>query len=57
MYYQYRCKDCGKEFTKSLPVSERNNQKCPDCGSDNLHKFFGSVPTVWNTDGKTRGVK
>ncbi|HHO74902.1 MAG TPA: zinc ribbon domain-containing protein [Deltaproteobacteria bacterium] len=36
--YEYKCKECGKEFEKLVPISSENNPKCPQCSSVNVKK-------------------
>jgi putative FmdB family regulatory protein len=39
--YEYVCKDCNKEFTVFLTLSEYGenlNIKCPGCSSDNVQR-------------------
>ncbi len=42
--YQFSCRDCGQGFDKKLRMSQASEQQdCPDCGSENTQKVFGSV--------------
>lgn len=37
--YNYRCQECGEEFTKIRNISARDKQiKCPGCGSHKKKK-------------------
>jgi putative FmdB family regulatory protein len=39
--YEYDCKDCQKDFMIFLTIREYEEKpkiKCPNCGSDNVHK-------------------
>jgi putative FmdB family regulatory protein len=43
--YEYTCKDCGKEFTVFLTITEFESKpkiKCPHCESDNVTKKLTS---------------
>ena len=42
--YEYRCKECGKEFTLRLRISEHEKKKprCPKCGSRKLEQQYSS---------------
>lgn len=31
MLYEYKCQ-CGKEFEARMPIHQRNEAHCPDCG-------------------------
>jgi len=45
--YDYECLDCGKVveiFLRSLDTD--NNIKCPDCGSQNLHRLISAPATI-----------
>jgi len=36
--WQYRCRDCGHEFTMPVPKgpTEEKGRTCPECGSGNI---------------------
>lgn len=38
--YEYTCKDCKKDFTRIMSLSEyeAGNVKCPECGSGNVEQ-------------------
>jgi len=39
--YEYDCKNCQKDFTIFINISEYEEKpkiKCPHCDSDNVHK-------------------
>lgn len=42
--YEYRCLDCGKEFSVALSISEhdKGEAKCPACGGTNLKQRFST---------------
>ncbi len=31
--YDYRCPDCGKKFDKFVPIAQRDDVACPECGA------------------------
>ena len=43
--YEYRCQDCGKEFSRSEHITEHasSHPTCPECGSDDVQQLFRSV--------------
>ncbi len=43
--YEYRCQECGKEFTKTLTLQEyaTTSVKCPQCSSAKVGRRFTSV--------------
>jgi putative FmdB family regulatory protein len=43
--YEYRCQDCGHQFTTVLRISEHDTAKppCPKCKSANVQQAFSSV--------------
>jgi len=42
--YDYRCKDCGFEFTETHGFNEKAFD-CPDCESENLERLIKDAPT------------
>lgn len=43
--YEYRCVDCGQEFTAFLSVQEfetRPRPRCPHCESDHVERRYGT---------------
>jgi len=45
--YQYKCRDCGKEFEINCHLSEREKlAKCPSCGKKNVQPVFTSFVTA-----------
>ena len=43
--YEYRCVDCGQEFTVFLSLQEFDAHPrlgCPHCGSDHVERKFGA---------------
>lgn len=43
--YEFQCTKCGKEFTLTMTIRERGEQKpvCPSCGSTELESIIGRV--------------
>lgn len=43
--YEYRCEDCGHEFTVVLSLSEHDKAKqpCPKCRSENVQQAVSAV--------------
>ncbi len=43
--YEYRCEDCGHEFTTVLTISEhdKTKPKCPKCKSKKVQQTLSSV--------------
>lgn len=43
--YDYRCQDCGHDFTviESLDEHEVVQHACPDCGSARVKRVIGPV--------------
>lgn len=31
--YDFRCTECGKEFTATVPWAQKGEVRCPDCGA------------------------
>jgi putative FmdB family regulatory protein len=46
--YRFHCEDCDKEFTKSLHMSERDQDSvvCPHCGSKRVQQLVTSFSAV-----------
>lgn len=42
--YDYRCKDCGFEFTETHSFNETAFD-CPDCESESLERLIKDAPT------------
>lgn len=43
--YDFRCKECGKEFEKLTTPQAIKDVKCLECGSANTHKLL-SAPSI-----------
>jgi putative FmdB family regulatory protein len=43
--YEYRCEDCGHEFTTVLTISEHDRSKpaCPACKSQRVQQAVSAV--------------
>lgn len=48
--YDFACQNCRKRFTKTLTISEYDQQKermkCPSCGSKKVERRWGSFFAV-----------
>ncbi|MEA3492996.1 MAG: zinc ribbon domain-containing protein [Candidatus Margulisiibacteriota bacterium] len=45
--YEFKCKDCGKEFEVKLPMSKSGEkQNCPLCESGNTTRSFSAVSVM-----------
>lgn len=46
--YEYRCRDCGKEFEIVAAITQLADlePKCPDCGSTSVERRWSSVFAV-----------
>jgi len=46
--YVFHCEDCGKEFTRTLHISERDKGEvaCPHCGSKRVGQMVTSFSAV-----------
>lgn len=40
-FYDFRCQECGQEFTKRISWQEKSEVVCPHCGSKKLKEIFG----------------
>jgi len=38
--YDYRCVECGHEFTVTVSISDKDKVACPDCGDKNIAQLF-----------------
>jgi len=39
--YEFKCENCGHQFSEFTSVKERDNVKCPKCGSKNIKQIYG----------------
>lgn len=51
--YTYKCSFCEEEFTKLLPIDERDlplSEPCPNCGTEEIvSRVIGTtVKAIWN---------
>jgi putative FmdB family regulatory protein len=52
--YEYRCKDCGTEFEKTLRFSEAGQlPACPHCNSPSTRKKLSTVTVSFGTGSLT----
>ena len=45
-YYDYRCSECGKQFTEKESFEEHDQHrqlKCPKCGCHKVERVIGEV--------------
>lgn len=42
-FYEFRCQECGEEFTKRVSWREKSEVACPRCGSKKLREILGAV--------------
>ncbi len=47
--YDLKCTNCGHEFTVFCSISDKNKQKCPECGCLTLETLFKSVNPYSNS--------
>jgi putative FmdB family regulatory protein len=43
--YNYRCKDCGHEFSEIQKISDEPFKECPECEGE-LEKIFKKPPGI-----------
>ncbi|KAA0257390.1 zinc ribbon domain-containing protein [Deferribacter autotrophicus] len=43
--YEYKCKECGKEFTK-LVFRLNDEVECPHCKSKNVEKLISTISSI-----------
>ncbi|MBS3809685.1 MAG: zinc ribbon domain-containing protein [Desulfobacterales bacterium] len=47
--YDFHCRDCEKDFTTEMHVDEyeknKDSQKCPECGSENVKRKITEFET------------
>lgn len=43
--YDFKCKSCEKVFSVICRISERGNQKCPECASSEYEAHFEETPS------------
>ena len=49
--YEYVCLDCGRKFTLfKLNIVEKDEDRCPHCGSTNIKKLVSRVRFVMSED-------
>ena len=59
--YEYRCEECGNEFSVSCRIADRNEQNCPVCHSKpkmvvSQGFTFGDEP-VWLDDSVRNAIQ
>lgn len=40
-YYDYKCKNCGENFTVQKSMNDLSVSNCPKCNSSNVGKIWG----------------
>ncbi len=54
--YEFVCRDCGKEFEKTLRFSEADQRPaCPDCHSPDTRKKISKVASFGGSTGSSLG--
>jgi putative FmdB family regulatory protein len=56
--YDYRCEDCGHAFDVRMSMSEyseSNKPDCPNCGSENAERTFGSIGVLTGSSAASSG--
>ncbi|MHB8928445.1 MAG: FmdB family zinc ribbon protein [Bacillota bacterium] len=38
--YDFACRDCGHRFTVTVPIKEKDNATCPECGAKNVRQDY-----------------
>ncbi|MEF3255316.1 MAG: zinc ribbon domain-containing protein [Deferribacterales bacterium] len=46
--YEFKCNDCGKQFSK-LVIKKEDVPQCPSCKSENVEKLFSTVAALGKT--------
>ncbi len=41
-WYEFTCKQCGEDFSLRTSIKEKEQAKCPQCGSGDLQQKFGA---------------
>ena len=49
--YEYRCRDCGREFEVFQRMSDRPGAPCPDCGHGAERLISGGAGVLFKGDG------
>lgn len=50
--YEYKCKDCGKQFTK-LVFKLDEEVGCPSCKSKNVEKMISTISSISGGSGSS----
>lgn len=51
--YDYWCQNCDTDIEKNVKISERDEQKCPDCGNRIVRAINAPGMVYAPTSGKT----
>lgn len=49
--YDYQCQACGEQFTRRVPVEERDRQACPRCGSERARRLLSFANILTGSQG------
>ena len=44
----FKCTKCGEKFEEIVKLSDRENIKCPKCGSEDIKQVFEGKSAVWD---------
>ncbi|NLH28481.1 MAG: zinc ribbon domain-containing protein [Syntrophomonadaceae bacterium] len=55
--YEYRCQNCGEQFTVVASWRKRKQVKCPKCGSSDIKQLFSSFGTIFGQNCSSRRFK
>lgn len=50
-YYNFVCKQCGRQFEVKVAVSEKSSVRCPECSSDMLRQIFSGIGLLKKSGG------
>lgn len=54
--YEFVCRKCGHRFTQRVSWSEKQQTRCPECGSGELQEVFGlNLVTAGGASGGASG--
>lgn len=42
-FYDFKCNACGYRFAVNVPMRERKNVTCPECGARELTQLFTGI--------------
>lgn len=50
-FFDFRCKQCGHEFTKRVSNAEKGRVKCPECGHPEVKQLLSPFYTTGSQAG------